>query len=133
MKNALFSALTGVLLALAWPTYGFPLLLFFGFVPLLLVEFDLRQKKVKRLGWKVFGLAYLGFFIWNLITTYWIYYSTPEGAAFALLVNTLLMSLVFLIYHHTARRINFTASGVFLASLWMCFEYLHLHWDFSWP
>src|SRR5699024_10214193 len=87
----------------------------------------------KRGAWKIFGLAYLSFFIWNICTTYWLYYSTAPGMAFAVLANTLLMSLVFIIYHHTAKRLDFTASSVFLASLWMCLEYLHLHWDFSWP
>lgn len=125
--------LTGILLALAWPTYGFPLLLFIGFVPLLFVEFNLRKKRPKATGWKVFGLSYLAFFVWNIATTYWIYYSTPVGMVFAILVNTLLMTLVFSLYHQIAKRVNFTAGVVFLTTLWMSFEFMHLHWDFSWP
>lgn len=133
MKNFLYASLSGIILAAAWPTYGFPLLLFVGFIPLLLVEFDIRTKAQKRGAWKIFGYTYWGFFIWNLITTYWIYYSTAEGMVFAILVNTLLMTAVFMIYHHIAKRINFLAGAVFLATLWMSFEYLHLDWDFSWP
>src|SRR5699024_3021448 len=120
-------------LALAWPTYGVPFLLFFAFVPLLYVEFNIRLKREKRQGWQVFGLAYLSFLIWNSISTYWLYFSTPAGAIFAILANTLLMALVFLVYHKLAKRTNFTVSAVFLTCLWMCFEYLHLHWQFSWP
>lgn len=133
MKNFLIAGLTGLILALAWPTYGLPLLLFIGFVPLLYVESCIRTSQQKRKGWRVFGLAYWGFFIWNIVTTYWIYYSTVEGMIFAILVNTLLMTLVFMFYHYIAKRIELMAASVFLAALWMCFEYLHLHWDFSWP
>src|SRR5699024_6914464 len=133
MKNILIAIISGLLLVLAWPTYGFPLLLFFGFIPLLYLEFKIRTNPQKICALKIFGLAYLSFFIWNICTTYWLYYSTAPGMAFAVLANTLLMSLVFIIYHHTAKRLDFTASSVFLASLWMCLEYLHLHWDFSWP
>lgn len=79
------------------------------------------------------GLAYLSFFIWNLITTYWLYFSTPFGMGFAVLVNSLLMSLVFLIYHLIAKRIPFNAACVFLVVLWIAFEKLHLQWEFSWP
>jgi apolipoprotein N-acyltransferase len=133
MKNFLLALSSGILLALGWPTYGFPLLLFFAFVPLLFLEFRLRKSAVKRAGWKTFGWAYLSFFIWNVITSYLIYFSTPTGGIFAILANSLLMTLVFTLYHWVAKRVNFTAACSFLASLWICFEYLHLHWEFSWP
>jgi len=71
MKNLLYAILSGLLLALAWPTYGFPLLIFFAFVPLLFAEFRLRDAKSKHIKLKVLGLAYISFFLWNLITTYW--------------------------------------------------------------
>ncbi|NJW54027.1 apolipoprotein N-acyltransferase [Salinimicrobium oceani] len=133
MKNFLYALLSGVLLALAWPTYGIPLLLFFAFVPLLYAENKIRIKDVKYRKWKVFGLSYLSFIIWNLITTYWLYFSTPFGGIFAITVNSLLMSVVFLLFHMVAKRVNFKASSSFLISFWIAFEYLHLNWEFSWP
>ncbi|HET8839559.1 MAG TPA: apolipoprotein N-acyltransferase, partial [Flavobacteriaceae bacterium] len=133
MKNSFLALLSGILLALSWPTYGFPGLLFFAFVPLLLAERALRGKNPKKSGWRVFGLAYVSFFIWNLIATYWLYFSTPFGMWFAILANSLLMSLVFLIYHFVAKRTKFGAACTFLVVLWISFEYLHLHWEFSWP
>ncbi len=133
MKNFLYALLSGILLALAWPTYGFPLFIFFAFIPLFLAEFLVRNYSKKRKKLKVFALAYLSFFIWNLITTYWIYFSTPFGGAFAILVNSLLMALVFLLYHIVAKRTGFSAASAFLVSIWMVFEKIHLNWDFSWP
>ncbi len=81
----------------------------------------------------MFGISYLSFFIWNIITTYWLYFSTPFGGTFAILANSLLMSIVFLIYHIVAKRTGFGAAATFLVSIWMVFEKIHLNWDFSWP
>ena len=118
MKNILLAILSGLLLAFGWPVNGFPLLLFFGFAPLLLAEFNIRNSEAKFIKWKVFGVSYLAFFIWNLLTTYWIYFSTPFGGAFAILANSLLMSIVFLIYHIVAKRTGFRASASFFISFW---------------
>lgn len=133
MKRLLLALSSGLLLALAWPTYGFPLLLFFGFVPLLLVEHSLRTSDLKRKKWRLFGYAYLTFFIWNLITTSWLRYADLFGASFAILVNSLLMALLILVYHGIAKRTTVNKSLLFLIALWLSFEKLHLNWEFSWP
>ena len=131
MKHFLLSVTSGLLLAMGWPTYGFPLFLFFGFVPLLMCEFELRNKKKSKL--KVFGYAYLTFLIWNVISTWWIYNSTAIGMLIAVLVNSLLMTFVFSIYHMSTRKATFRLSSLFLVCLWIGFEYFHLQWQISWP
>jgi apolipoprotein N-acyltransferase len=126
------SLLSGLLLALSWPTYGCPLLLFIAFIPLLLVEKNLRAtcKKVKL---KVWANAYLTFLTWNTITTWWLYYASGFGMMFAILVNSLLMSILFLLYHVVAKRVPSKVSLLFLICIWLSFEKFHLDWDFSWP
>src|SRR5690606_6650808 len=106
----------------AWPTGGAVILLFITFVPLLLLEFRLRISQTSNMKWKIFGLAYLSFFIWNAYTTYWLYFSTAFGGIFAITVNSLLMTLVFLLYHLVAKRTDFRNASVFLVAIWMCFE-----------
>ncbi|HZH70462.1 MAG TPA: apolipoprotein N-acyltransferase [Flavobacteriaceae bacterium] len=133
MKNIYLAIISGLLLSFGWPTWGFPLLLFFGFVPLLLAERRIRLSNTKHKGWKVFLLGYITFLLWNLIKTNWLWFSSEFGAVFAIVVNSLLMSVVFLIYHHFAKRTTFFIASVFLTSLWIVFEKLHLNWDFSWP
>lgn len=133
LKNLLFALISGLLLWLSWPTYGFPLLLFFAFIPLLIAERRIRLHAGKARGWKVLGVAYLAFFVWNIATTSWLYFSTAFGMWFAVLANSLLMALVFWGYHLFARRSTTGAGLTFLVCLWISFEYLHLHWDFSWP
>lgn len=133
MRYFIYALLSGALLALGWPTYGFPVLLFFAFVPLLLLEYDIRVSTVKNKRLKLLAYSYLSFFIWNFVTTSWLQYADIFGAAFAVLVNSLLMALIILAYHGVAKIRSPMVSLVFLISLWMAFEKLHLAWEFSWP
>ena len=126
------SLLSGLLLALSWPTYGFPLFIFIAFVPLFYAEFSLRQTATK-VKFKVWILAYLTFVTWNAITTWWLYYASGFGMFFAVLVNALLMSLLFLLYHVVAKKFSPKISLLFFLCLWISFEKFHLNWDFSWP
>lgn len=132
MKNLSLALLSGILFSISWPTYGFPIFIFIALVPLLFIEQNIRTTR-KNTKLPLFGYAYLTFLIWNFITTGWLYYADLFGMLFANLVNTLLMSLVFLMYHISAKRFSAKVSLLFLITLWMSFEKLHLHWDFSWP
>ncbi len=79
------------------------------------------------------GYAYLAFVIWNFITTNWLRFADVFGASFAILVNSLLMTFVILLYHTIAKRSSQNKALLFLVTLWICFEKLHLGWEFSWP
>ena len=133
MKNIFLAIASGVLLAIAWPTYGFPLFLFVAFVPLLIAEYKIRTSNTKKSKSKVIIAAYITFVIFNFFTTWWLFYATPFGMFFANLVNALLMALLFVIYHMVAKKISRKLSLVFLAMLWIGFEKFHLNWEFSWP
>ncbi|MDW5289843.1 apolipoprotein N-acyltransferase [Formosa sp. PL04] len=134
MKHLLLALATGLLLAFGWPTYGFPVLLFVAFIPLLYVAHDIKEHKtLKYKGWRLFALSYLSFFIWNFITTNWLQYADMFGACFAVLVNSLLMAFLILIYQAVAKRTTLNKSLIFLITLWICFEKIHLGWEFSWP
>lgn len=52
---------------------------------------------------------------------------------FAIIVNSLLMTIVFSLYKIVSVKINNKLSLLFLISLWISFEKFHLNWDFSWP
>jgi len=132
-KSIILALLSGLLLGLSWPTYGVALLVFVGFVPLLLAEEKIRNSNTSKKKRKVFITAYITFLIWNSITTWWIWYSTPFGMLFAILVNSLLMTLVFLLYHIVAKRLPAKIHLIFLVVIWIAFEKFHLNWDFSWP
>lgn len=126
-----FALLSGILFYLGWPTLGFPLFLFFAFTPLLFAENTLRNTKNSSL--KVFGAAYLSFLIWNFSTTAWLYYASLFGVLIAVLVNSLLMALFFLLFHWVAKKSAPKIYWPFFISIWLVFEKMHLHWEFSWP
>jgi len=129
-KNIFLTLLSGLLFALSWPTYGFPLLIFFAFIPLLFIEQDYYENKHKK---HFFLYIYLAFFVWNSITTWWVWNSTPFGGVFAIVVNSFLMGLTFWLFHFVRKRVPDRMAYVFFPVMWLSFEKFHLNWDFSWP
>ena len=141
MKYIILAAISALLFSVSWPTYGVPFFIFFAFVPLLLMEQEISKfSKIKRKGWAVFGLSYFTFFIWNLVTTGWLYYAkNPDGSnsllavAIPLFANSLLMSSTFQLYYWY-KKVRGTYFGlVFFVAIWLSFEKFHLGWEFTWP
>lgn len=132
----LLSVVSGIILSAAWPARGFPLLLMIGFVPLLWVEDHVlrKQQQGEYHNATVFFTTYPGFFVWNLLTTWWIWHSTAIGAILAIGLNSFFMTLVFLLFHITRRTFTDAFPGYLsLLAYWISFEYIHNHWEISWP
>jgi apolipoprotein N-acyltransferase len=125
--------LGGLLMGVSFPFIGglFPLA-FISFVPLLIVNFQIDQKE-KRRFWPRFGLNYLYFFCYNLITTWWIYYASPEGAYMAVLANSLIMTIPFSISGFVSRQLGEGRGILTLMVLWLSFEFVHFYSELSWP
>ncbi|MFY1046986.1 apolipoprotein N-acyltransferase [Chryseobacterium sp. GP-SGM7] len=141
MKYVLLTLISAMLLSVSWPTYGIPFFIFFALVPLLIMEHDVSKfSKYNRKSWVVFGLSYLCFVIWNVVTTGWLYGSkNPDGShsmmavLFPVLVNSFLYSLVFQCYHWYKNAQGTYWGMAFLVAIWMGFEKFHLNWQLTWP
>lgn len=141
MKYLLPALLSAVLLSISWPTYGVPFFIFVALVPLLMLEHDISKfSKIRHKGWVVFGLSYLTFFVWNLVTTGWLYGSkNPDGShalaavAIPVIANSLLYSTVFQLYHWYKNKQGTYWGLVFFVAIWMSFEKYHLGWELTWP
>lgn len=141
MKNLFLGLFSGLLLSIAWPTYGIPFFIFFSLVPLLMAEHNISLfSDIKRKGWAVFGLSFITFLIWNIITTGWLYGAkNPDGnhailaVVIPVIANSLLYSFVFLAYHYYKRKEGTYWGFAFLIAIWMSFEKFHLEWEFTWP
>jgi apolipoprotein N-acyltransferase len=123
--------LSGSLLALAW--LGFSgLILLIAFIPLLYAEELISQNEIHKsiLFWII---SLVTFLIWNALSTWWIWNATPIGALFAIMVNSLLMSLVWWSFHLVKLKNGKIVGQFFLFFAWISFEYLHYKWDMSWP
>lgn len=128
----LLSVLTGLLLSFAW--LGLPgWTLFFALLPLLYLDRFFVEHKSEYKSVSFWGHAFLTFFIWNSITTWWIFFATPLGMALAIITNSLLMSVVWWIAHTARRSFKGNLGYMALAVFWITFEYFHYHWDIEWP
>lgn len=141
MKYIVLSLLSAVLLSVSWPTYGVPFFIFVALVPLLIMEHDLTKfSDTPNKGWKIFGLTYLCFVIWNIVTTGWLYGArNPDGShsLFAVVVpvmlNSLFYSFIFQCYYWYKKGRGTYFGLVFFVAIWMVFEKVHLSWELTWP
>lgn len=141
MKYVLLTLISAMLLSISWPTYGVPFFIFTALIPLLMMEHGISKfSNYKRKGWVIFGLSYLCFIIWNIVTTGWLYGSkNPDGShslmavLFPVLVNSLLYSLVFQCYHWYKNAQGTYWGLAFFVAIWMSFEKFHLNWELTWP
>lgn len=128
------SILSSILLSLAWPANGFAPLIFIALVPLLLLQDEMggTAEKPRRKG--LFGLVYLSFVVWNILTTWWIWNSTDIGSIAAIGLNSLFMTTVFWLFHWTKIKLYDNRKGFFILIVyWLTWEWHHLDWDLSWP
>jgi apolipoprotein N-acyltransferase len=132
LKRYLFSILGGLLMVLSFPFTGsLPLLMLFAFIPLLLIEETILHRKYRAS--KLFIHSYIVFFIYNVGTTWWIWNASIGGAIFAFTLNSLIMALVFQAFHITKKHVGKYEGNIALVIFWIGFEYLHFHWELSWP
>ncbi len=125
-KALLITTIGGLLFTAAWPTYGFFPLVFLGLIPFLYVNEFYKEKNI-------FLVFFVGFFIWNITSTYWLSYATIFGYLFACTVNSFMMTIVFYLFRKVKIKTNEKLGFIFLITIWICYEKLHLVWDFSWP
>lgn len=133
MRKLFLAVLSGLLLAFSWPEIGVFPILFFAFVPLLVLEDELQNSNENKKGRTIFCLSFLSFFIFNAITTYWVYHATVFGAIAAFIVNAILMATAFYSFHKIKRNIKKNLGYLAFIVVWISFEYLHLNWELSWP
>ena len=97
-----------------------------GLIPFLYINEFYKEKNI-------FLVFFVGFFIWNITSTYWLSYATIFGYLFACTVNSFMMTIVFYLFRKVKIKTNEKLGFIFLITIWICYEKLHLVWDFSWP
>ena len=119
-----------VLMSLPWlvPHMGWTALV--GLLPLLIMERLASEYKTKHFWWWHYGT----FVLWNALTTWWVGEATVAGAIFAILANSLQMSVVFGSFRWVKRRLAGVLPYVFLAAAWIAWERYYLtSAQISWP
>jgi apolipoprotein N-acyltransferase len=119
-------------MVLAFPFTGsLTPLVFIAWIPLLIVESNIAHNNYR--SGKVFIHAYITFFIYNIGTTWWVWYASETGALLAFLANTMLMAIVFYGFHLTKKYVGNKEGIIALVLYWIGFEYFHYDWASSWP
>jgi len=123
--------LSGVLLALPWyeslPSYT----IFFALVPLFISYY--RLVELKKDYWTIIGYVYLAFFTWNLLATWWIYNATVVGSLLAVVLTSMLMTLVFSIYHFIHIKTSKTIGAFAFITFWLAWEQFFHNSEITWP
>ena len=101
----------------------------FGIIPLLCMEriADLSGKK------RIWPYHYTAFVLWNAITTFWVCNATIGGGIFAILANSLQMSLVFGLFRLSKKKFSGSLPYIFLAMAWIAWERFYFDAEISWP
>lgn len=126
-KKPILAILPAIMLYLAWPPKDAFILMFFAFVPWFILERETRK------GEGFFWWLYLGLVLFNLLTTWWVWYASNGGAVFMIFANSLLMSLPFILYRKAVKHIGEQRALLAFVCYWLGFEYLHLNWEITWP
>lgn len=127
--SLLLSVLSGLLLFASWPVNGFTSLIFVALVPLLFIQQYLGDNGKRGMFW----YSWLAFFLWNILTTWWIWNSTLSGALMAFILNSLFTATVFQLYHVSRKKLFNNKKGAFiLLFYWITWEYIHMNWDLTW-
>ncbi len=135
-----FSILSGLILSAGFPSLGFPLLLFIGFVPLFLLDDEIIGKYKKNQKKRLFAYTFLTFFMWNAITIWWLHNAKhPDGSYawdgffIATIANAFFMSSLFVLYSWVKKITGDYIGTFFFIALWISFEKVHLEWELTFP
>ncbi len=126
----LISVAAGLLLGLSFSPFPFPfsLLALPGFVLLL------RLTDLTDSARQMACVSYVGLLLWNVITTYWLMFATVPGGIAAILANSAIMTLPFMVIWHLRHRpLSLAITSILVPAVWLTYEFLHFRWDLSWP
>ena len=129
LNNLVICLLAGLLFMLAWNPFGIVPMVFFALIPILYLHY----KNLNRKNGVYFLWMYLAFLSFNIGVTWWVWNSTPWGAITMLVLNSLFMTIPFLLSRWIQKRRNQHVAQLALVIFWLAFEYAHLRWDASWP
>lgn len=123
----LAASLSGLLLWLSWPPFQTTFFIFIAWIPLLWLATTIQF--ARTFAW----YALITTLIWNSLTTWWIWNSTAPGAVGAIVLNSIFMTIPWVGFHRLYKKKYGTIAYAALVAYIMCFEYIHLNWDLSWP
>lgn len=102
---------------------------------------NIIQSNFSKKGKKIFGTTFVGFFIWNILSIFWVYNSLKViGDVVAVPVSfipyslgPLLMATAYWLYYRLRLITNRNFCLFGLICFWIAYEYLNQSWDLKFP
>lgn len=132
-KCFLLAIFSGLLLTPAWYEWGHGLILLVALIPLLYIEDYFYENKAGYTSFSFFKYSLLAFFVWNALSTWWIYNATAVGVIAAVAINTTMWSLVMWLFHIVKRNLGPQIGYFSLILFWLTWEYFYHNAEISWP
>ena len=121
---------SGLLMSIPWLVPGCGVFALVGLVPLLLAEYIAEGAGIKHF----WPWHYGSFVLWNAFSTFWVCNATVGGGIFAVLANSLQMSLVFGLFRIGRKHLKGAVPYLLLAAAWIAWERWYLtKAEISWP
>lgn len=132
LKYACLAILASVLLSLPWLGLFPGWVLWIALTPLFILEDKLHLERSDN-PYLMFNYAFLSFWLWHVITVWWVIEVTVWGILFLSLSNAAIMALIWWIFSRMKAQFNQQLALVGLLSIWLSFELLHHRWEIEWP
>lgn len=100
-----------------------------AFVPLFALADLLEEKAVRHANW----LIYIPFLLFNIATTFWIWWISPAGAVAAIALNALQMFFIFWMFRKFRKRFSGLLPYIFFIAAWIAWERVYQNVEISWP
>ena len=135
-KERLLLILSGFLLGISFPPFPFPfqLFMFFGLVP----YFYVIEKKTTLI--EINRSSYLAFFVFSLITLYWVGSWQKDADPFLMIsgvllifVNPLILLIPSTLFYFLRKIFPGKTALYFFPLLWVTYEYAYMITDLSFP
>ncbi len=130
-KPVLLSVGAGLLFYFGFPTNPFPFFLAIAFIPLLILQDQIEDKHLSARTF--FWQCFFAFWLWNILSTFWVTNTAYGAGVVANTANALLMCLPMMAYHFVKKHLGISLGFAALISCWISFEYLHMRWDLLLP
>lgn len=111
---------------------GCGLLALLSFTPLFCIDEICRREQLRGAGW--YGFTALALF--NIATTFWVWFVSPAGAIAALLLNSLFMFILYALFRWSRKLCKKGGKWLpylFFAAIWLAWEHIYFNIDLTWP
>lgn len=124
---------SGILLSISFPPIPIPIIAMVGFLPLLYLIDQHKEKGSWALVRTIGGLSFLAFLLWNVGATFWVMNTALAAGIFANVANAFLMSIPLTGFALVRKSFNSRYHWISWIAIWTAFEFIHYNWDLHWP